>query len=323
MPELPEVETVVRGLRQSILGRKILSVWIGKNDFIDNPAEFTRLSGQKIASIERFGKFMLLRLAASEEIGVAMADSVAVIETVIKSAANSNAENDAASLLVHLGMTGQLAPSAAEIPFDKHTHVSFTLDDGRELRYTDPRRFGRMAYLTAESLAKEVAGAGADPLEVSPAEFDERVRSRNSRIKALLLDQSVLRGVGNIYADESLWRAKIHPARVGSTLSGKETATLRKLLQDILNRAIIMRGSSISDFLDANGEPGEYQRHHRAYGREGKPCYRCHTPIRRVIVAGRSSHFCPKCQPAPRRRKRKPRTQKLRLRKSRNPRKRS
>jgi formamidopyrimidine-DNA glycosylase len=304
MPELPEVETVVRGLQKSVLGRRILSVWIGKNDFIDNPAEFTRLTGRTIAAIERFGKFMLLRVEHGEKHLMASADSVVVVaEPAVDANASANAE--AASLLVHLGMTGQLAPSAADIPFDKHTHVSLTLDDGRELRYTDPRRFGRMAYLTAELLAKEIAGAGADPLEVSPAEFDERVRSRNSRTKALLLDQSVLRGVGNIYADESLWRAKIHPARVGATLSAKETATLRKVLQDILNRAIVMRGSSIADFLDANGEPGEYQRHHRAYGREGKPCYRCRTPIRRVIVAGRSSHFCPKCQPAPRRKSRR------------------
>lgn len=297
MPELPEVETVVRGLRKSILGRRILSVWIGKSDFIDNPTEFTRLSGQTIASIERFGKFMLLRLANGQEPAQESLEDAA---------------NQAASLLVHLGMTGQLAPSAAEIPFDKHTHVSLTLDDGRELRYSDPRRFGRMAYLRGEPLAKELAAFGADPLEVSAAEFAERVRSRNARIKALLLDQSVFRGVGNIYADESLWRAKIHPARVGAKLSEKEAATLRKVLQDILNRAIIMRGSSISDFLDANGEPGEYQRHHRAYGREGKPCYRCRTPIRRVIVAGRSSYFCPECQPAPRQRKSRRRKSKSR-----------
>jgi formamidopyrimidine-DNA glycosylase len=290
MPELPEVETVVRGLQKSVLGHKILSVWIGKSDFIDNPGEFTRLSGQKIVAIERFGKFMLLRLTNSE---------------YAASEGLKDAAHQSASLLVHLGMTGQIAPTAADIPFDKHTHVSLTLDDGRELRYTDARRFGRMAYLTAELLAKEVAEAGADPLEVSSAEFAGRVRSRNARIKALLLDQGVLRGVGNIYADESLWRAKIHPARVGAKLSPKEAETLRQMLQEILNRAIIMRGSSISDFLDANGEPGEYQRHHRAYGREGKPCYRCRTPIRRVIVAGRSSYFCPKCQPAPRQRKSK------------------
>jgi formamidopyrimidine-DNA glycosylase len=302
MPELPEVETVVRGLQKSVLGRKILSVWIGKSDFIDNPAEFFRLSGQKIAAIERFGKFMLLRLTNGEESAAAETDTVVA---VAESAASRERKAYAASLLVHLGMTGQIAPSAADIPLEKHTHVSLTLDDGRELRYTDARRFGRMAYLTADLLAKEIAGAGADPLEVGAAEFAERVRSRNARIKALLLDQSVFRGVGNIYADESLWRAKIHPARVGAKLSVKEVETLRRVLQEILNRAIVMRGSSISDFLDANGEPGEYQRHHRAYGREGKPCYRCRTPIRRTIVAGRSSYFCPKCQPAPRSRKSK------------------
>jgi len=302
MPELPEVETVVRGLQKSVLGRKILSVWIGKSDFIDNPDEFFRLSGQKIAAIERFGKFMLLRLTNGEESAAAETETVVAVE---ESAASRERKAYAASLLVHLGMTGQIAPSAADIPLEKHTHVSLTLDDGRELRYTDARRFGRMAYLTADLLAREIAGAGADPLEVSAAEFAERVRSRNARIKALLLDQGVFRGVGNIYADESLWRAKIHPARVGVKLTEKEAQTLRRVLQEILNRAIVMRGSSISDFLDANGEPGEYQRHHRAYGREGKPCYRCRTPIRRTIVAGRSSYFCPKCQPAPRSRKSK------------------
>jgi formamidopyrimidine-DNA glycosylase len=157
--------------------------------------------------------------------------------------------------------------------------------------------------LTAEPLALELAAFGADPLEVTAADFAARIRTRSARIKALLLDQSVLRGVGNIYADESLWRAKIHPARLGTSLKEKETKTLRKVLQDVLKKAIVMRGSSISDFLDADGEPGEYQRRHRAYGREGEPCYRCREPIQRRIVAGRSSHFCPKCQPAPRRRK--------------------
>jgi formamidopyrimidine-DNA glycosylase len=285
MPELPEVETVARGLRLSILGRRIMSVTLGKTDFIDDPAALEQhLPGRQIEAVERYGKFMLLRLSSLQ-------------------AAGSVSENGAAapaSLLVHLGMTGQLAPSPAAQPHAKHTHVFMLLDDGRELRYTDPRRFGRMAYLTKASLAEELTAFGADPLEVSAEEFAERIGSRNARIKALLLDQSVLRGVGNIYADESLWRAKIHPARVGARLNKKELATLRKVLQDILQKAIVLRGSSISDFLDANGEPGEYQQHHRAYGREGKPCYRCRTKIRRVIVAGRSSHFCPKCQPAPR-----------------------
>ena len=162
-----------------------------------------------------------------------------------------------------------------------------------------------MAYLTEAPLAQELTAFGVDPLEVNAAEFATRIRTRTARIKALLLDQSVLRGVGNIYADESLWRAKIHPARLGIRLTEKEAETLRKVLQDILRKAIVMRGSSISDFLDADGQPGEYQRRHRAYGREGESCYRCRTPIRRIIVAGRSSYFCPKCQPAPRRVKRR------------------
>jgi formamidopyrimidine-DNA glycosylase len=131
----------------------------------------------------------------------------------------------------------------------------------------------------------------------------------------LLLNQSVLRGVGNIYADESLWRARIHPMRQGTELSKKQAQVLRGVLQDVLRKAILSRGSSISDFLDAEGQPGEYQRHHRAYGREGKRCYRCGRTIRRVIVAGRSSYFCPKCQPAPRLRKqRKQRKQRRRAR---------
>jgi formamidopyrimidine-DNA glycosylase len=231
---------------------------------------------------------MLLRLSARAN---AIADS-------------ENGDVEAASLLVHLGMTGQLAPYAAEQPYAKHTHVWFGLDDGRELRYTDPRRFGRMAYLTRALLADELTAFGADPLLVSAEDFASRIRSRNAQIKALLLDQSVLRGVGNIYADESLWRAKIHPMRRGTELSTKQARVLRRVLQGVLRKAILARGSSISDFLDAEGQPGEYQRHHRAYGREGKRCYRCGAAIRRVIVAGRSSYFCPKCQPAPRLQKR-------------------
>jgi formamidopyrimidine-DNA glycosylase len=285
MPELPEVETVARGLQKAIVGRRILSVVLGKTDFIDDPAALEQhLPGRQIEAVERYGKFMLLRLSPAS--------------TGAEGAENGDAAP--ASLLVHLGMTGQLAPFPAAQPCAKHTHVWFRLDDGRELRYTDARRFGRMAYLTGELLADELRPFGADPLQVSAQEFAERIRSRNARIKALLLDQSVLRGVGNIYADESLWRAKIHPARQGVKVTKEQAATLRKVLQDVLRKAILAGGSSISDFLDAEGQPGEYQRRHRAYGREGKRCFRCGATIRRVIVAGRSSYFCPKCQPAPR-----------------------
>jgi formamidopyrimidine-DNA glycosylase len=285
MPELPEVETVARGLRQAILGRRILSVTLGKTDFIDDPVALEQhLPGRRIEAVERYGKFMLLRLSAA-------------------AATNGHVGDDGAkqaSLLVHLGMTGQIAPSLAEKPPEKHTHVCMLLDDGRELRYTDARRFGRIAYLTEAPLAEELTRFGADPLEVSKEEFVKRIRERCARIKALLLDQGVLRGVGNIYADESLWRAKIHPAQIGAKLRRKQAESLWSALQEVLRKAIAMRGSSISDFLDAEGKPGEYQRRHRAYGREGKGCHRCKTTIRRGIVAGRSSYFCPKCQPGPR-----------------------
>src|SRR5271169_2737412 len=285
MPERPEVETVARGLRRTIVGKRILSVRLGKTDFIDDPAALEQhLPGRQIEAVERYGKFMLLRL--SPVIGVGT-------EAV-------NGDAAPAALLVHLGMTGQIAPNPAAQPLEKHTHACFLLDDNRELRYTDARRFGRLAYLSAGPLAEELRTFGADPLEISAEEFIKQARGRRARIKALLLDQSFLRGVGNIYADESLWRAKIHPARIGASLKKRQAATLHRVLREILEKAIVLRGSSISDFLDVEGQPGEYQRHHRAYGREGKRCYRCGAVIRRAIVAGRSSYFCPKCQLSPR-----------------------
>ena len=286
MPELPEVETVARGLQLSVAGRRILSVVLRKTDFIDDPAAMEReLPGRTIARVERFGKFMLLRLAQRPHAG---ADAAATEETISE------------ALLVHLGMTGNLAPHAAAQPLAKHTHVTFALDDGRELRYIDPRRFGRMAYLSGEILAAELLRFGADPLLVSEAEFAQRIRGSRARIKALLLDQSVLRGVGNIYADESLWAARIHPAKSGSRLTQAEVVALRKELQKILRKAIQMRGSTISDFVDSEGLAGDYQQRHKVYGRDGKKCFRCGARIRRIVVAGRSSHYCPACQRSPR-----------------------
>ena len=278
MPELPEVETVARGLQAEIAGRSILSLTVGKSDFIDDPALLEKeLPGRKIRAVERYGKFLLLRLANRERSGAA----------------------EEGALLVHLGMTGLLMPRPVNEPQTKHTHVVMQLDDGRELRYTDARRFGRMAYLAGERLQAELRRFGVDPLETRLEEFTEAIHRRRARIKALLLDQHVLRGVGNIYADESLWKAKIHPAHLGARLKQGQLAELYGALQEILRRAIALRGSSISDFLDAEGLPGDYQRHHRVYDREGKGCVRCKTPIRRAVVAGRSSYFCPKCQKAP------------------------
>jgi formamidopyrimidine-DNA glycosylase len=280
MPELPEVETVARGLQREIAGRRILTVTLGKTDFIDNPAEIElHLPTRTIERVERYGKFMLLRLTHPTT-------------------------TEPSALLVHLGMTGSLMPRAAAEPHTKHTHVIFLLDDGRELRYVDPRRFGRMAFLAGPRLQQELLRFGVDPLESTLEAFVTLIHSRRTHSKALLLDQSVIRGVGNIYADESLWRAKIHPAQRGASLKPAQIKLLYAKLQEILRKAIALRGSSISDFLDSDGIPGDYQHHHRVYDREGKPCLRCKTPIRRIIVAGRSSYFCPKCQKAPRNQKR-------------------
>jgi len=287
MPELPEVETLVRGLQADLPGRRILSIRLGKTDFIDDPAAIEReIPGRRIESIQRFGKFILLRL-------VSPADAHST----------QPGDNHSCQLLVHLGMTGHLSPHPAAEPPQLHTHACFTLDDGRELRYTDVRRFGRMALLQEDALGGVLGKLGLDPLEATLADFRQCFAGRRAMIKALLLNQSVLRGLGNIYADESLWRARIHPARHAAALSPRQVSLLYRCIRRVLDNAIRLRGSSISDFVDASGLPGEYQLRHRAYGREGKGCFRCGTKIRRILMAGRSSHFCPRCQPAPRRKR--------------------
>lgn len=280
MPELPEVETVVRGLRRSLPGRRILSVRIEKSDFIDDPALVEReLPGSRIVDVVRHGKFFLLRLARN---GAAQPDG---------------------SLLVHLGMTGLLTPRDPREPAPRHTHVFMPLDDGRELRYTDARRFGRMAYIPESSLAGLLSPFGLEPTEMSFAEFREKFCTRRAMVKALLLNQQVLRGVGNIYADESLWRARIHPMRNAATLNDAQARALHRSIQRVLAAAIKLGGSSIANFRNVDGDFGEFQLRHRAYGREGKPCPRCGCTIRRMVIATRSSFFCPRCQPAPRGRK--------------------
>jgi len=279
MPELPEVETVVRGLRAALPGRTITALRLGKTDFIEDVERLeTTLPGARIEEVRRFGKFIALRLSPR---------------------AAGNGGRPSEWLLVHLGMTGQFVVCRADSPDRPHTHVWLALDGARELRYTDIRRFGRMRLLGGEELPAFLSRLGTEPLEVPFAAFSAAL-ARRARIKALLLDQRIFRGLGNIYTDESLWRARIHPKRLGARLSPAERRALYSAVRRVLADAIRLRGSSISDFVDSAGSPGEYQRRHRAYGREGKPCYRCGATIRRVIVAGRSSYFCPRCQPAPR-----------------------
>jgi formamidopyrimidine-DNA glycosylase len=276
MPELPEVETVARGLREVLPGRRVLSVRLGKTDFIDDPAALEQdLPGSTFARIRRLGKYLLLDLEPRK----------------------TPAEES--SLLIHLGMTGQISICPPETPVPDHTHVFLALDDGRELRYNDVRRFGRMALLANGAHERVLGGLGREPLEISEDEFRTRIQARKSRIKAVLLNQSVVRGIGNIYADESLWRAKIHPEKIGARLKDDELRRLHRAVQHILREAIQLRGSSISNYVDLDGGRGEFQQKHRAYQHDGKKCFRCATIIRRIIVAGRSSHFCPQCQPAP------------------------
>jgi formamidopyrimidine-DNA glycosylase len=285
MPELPEVETVVRGLRSVLPGRRIVEVRLGKTDFIEDPAALEQhLTGSRVAGVRRYGKFLVFDLASSDRADDGAGDGTA----------------NPLALLIHLGMTGQLVVCAADAEIAAHTHVFFALDDGSELRYTDIRRFGSMRVLVNGASESALGGLGLDALEASEVEFIAKLRGRRARIKALLLDQHVMRGMGNIYTDESLWRARIHPMRLGANLKDEELRRLHRAVRGVLTEAIRLRGSSISDYVDSEGQRGEFQRRHRAYQREGKKCFRCGTLIRRAIVAGRSSYFCPKCQAAPR-----------------------
>ncbi len=287
MPELPEVETVVRGLRLSLPGRTILDVRLGKTNFIDDPALLAEcLPGKRIAEILRLGKFICVALEPGKELSGA-----------------GGAPGSRLNFIIHLGMTGQLTVRSAGDPVKSHTHCFFALDDGQEIRYRDIRRFGRMLVIPETGMGEFLGHLGKEPLEIGAEEFCKEFSSRRARVKALLLDQRVLRGVGNIYADESLYRARLHPARIAASLTKKQLLALRRAVREILEAAIQFRGSSISDYVDAKGMRGKFQQQHRVYQRKGKACFHCREKIRRVIVAGRSSYFCPRCQPAPRARK--------------------
>jgi formamidopyrimidine-DNA glycosylase len=189
-------------------------------------------------------------------------------------------------------MTGQMLVCPADAEIEKHTHAIAKLKSGRELRFVDPRRFGRLS-VAAEGNFETV---GVEPLDVDLARFVSLFRGRKTPIKSALLNQKLLRGVGNIYADESLFRAGIRPRRRAATITREQLQKLYRSVQEVLNEAIALGGSSISDYVDADGEEGFFQLQHRVYGREGEPCLVCGTPIKRVVIAGRSSHYCPKCQ---------------------------
>jgi formamidopyrimidine-DNA glycosylase len=269
MPELPEVETIARGLNQRIAGDVIESIWLGPKPepLKSSAAEIaTALESRKITGVRRSGKHIVFDLEP-----------------------NRNGTT-ASQWIVHLGMTGSLLVCPVDAEREKHTHAVAQLASGRELRFVDPRRFGRL------SVVEKFTPPGAEPLDISFENFAAVFRGRKTPIKSALLNQNLLSGVGNIYADEALFRAGIRPRRRAASLSRDELRKLHQALKRVLKQAIRLGGSSISDYVDSNGEEGFFQLKHRVYGREGKPCLVCKTPIKRIVIAGRSSHYCPRCQ---------------------------
>ncbi len=303
MPELPEVETIARGLASRITGDVIESVWLGsKPEPLKSPAAqiVATLESQRIASVHRVGKHIVFDLEPADRGGVGRAPSPARGRNKLRGSpskkksagegARHTPQQSTAQWIVHLGMTGRLVVSPPGTEMAKHTHLVAKLASGRELRFVDPRRFGRL------SVAHGFEAGGTEPLEVQLDHFVSLFRGRKTPIKSALLNQKLLRGVGNIYADEALFRAGIRPRRRAASLTQEDLRRLYPAVQEVLREAIALGGSSVSDYVDADGEEGFFQLQHRVYGREGEPCLACKTAIKRVVIAGRSSHYCPKCQ---------------------------
>jgi formamidopyrimidine-DNA glycosylase len=270
MPELPEIETLRRELHPELIGRRITDVSVRWARSVDRPGrvEFRRrLVGRRINEVQRRGKYLVVDL------------------------------DDGQSLLVHLKMSGQLFLRPMKAQADPYTRVVLTLDDGRELRFCDARKFGRL-YLVND--AAEVTGAlGPEPLDetFTVDVLAERLAQRRVRLKPLLLDQTFLAGLGNIYANEVLHRARLHPLRRTDSLSRAEVRRLHWAIRDVLRRAIADAGASIDVwYRRTDGSPGNAQERFRVYGRAGEPCPRCGTPIQRIMVSGRGTHICPQCQ---------------------------
>jgi formamidopyrimidine-DNA glycosylase len=280
MPELPEVETVANGVDARIRGDYIEEVWFSsKREPMKTPpaAMAKALTGRTVERVRRVGKHIVFDFAPE-------------------------AKRDPVQWIVHLGMTGRLLVADPDVPRPLHTHGVLVLRSGRELRFVDARRFGRMGIHIVEDTKDKAAdlrgfqGPGTEPLRISKADFSKLFHGRHTSIKAALLNQSLLHGVGNIYADESLFRAKIRPRRMASRLTTQELDRLHVAVQKVLREAIRLGGSSVSDYVDAAGERGFFQLRHYVYMRTDEPCLVCGTAIRRIVVAGRGTHYCPVCQ---------------------------
>lgn len=290
MPELPEVETIARGLASRVTGDVIESVWLGsKPEPLKSAASeiVATLESKRIAGVRRVGKHIVFDLGNGERASSPVRKKSSRKSSKAEPSAISSVT---AQWIVHLGMTGRMLVCKSDDALEKHTHAVARLASGRELRFVDPRRFGRL------SVTQGFAAAGSEPLEVEFDRFVELFRGRKTPIKSALLNQKLLSGVGNIYADESLFRAGIRPRRRAASLTRKELSRLYATVQEVLREAIAAGGSSISNYVDADGEKGFFQLQHRVYGRENEPCLACKTPIKRIVIAGRSSHYCQKCQ---------------------------
>lgn len=269
MPELPEVETVVRDLRPLLIGRTIAKIEVGKKPLRRkwSRAWDNRLLGQSVRAIRRRGKWILLDLGDPW-------------------------------LLVHLGMTGQFTV-VADSPRANHTHLVFTLDDANELRFRDVRRFGSATlFPTVVDVDQHFIdmGLGPEPFDLEGKSFHISMQRSRRSVKAILLDQTIVAGVGNIYADESLFEARLNPTLLGDALTARQSAAIQVAVVKVLTRAIEQRGSSIRDYIGGSGLKGEFQDEFSVYGRTGEPCRKCETPIEKITLAGRSTHFCPQCQ---------------------------
>jgi len=300
----------------------VQSVWLGeKPEPLKSPAGeiVAALEHSRIAGVRRMGKHIVFDLeqesagrtptsvgsgqglsgkgrkqrpGRGEGKSKAPSPSMALAEAG-KSARPTQADSTQWPLwIVHLGMSGRLQICQPQEDVAKHTHAIIRLESGRELRFVDPRRFGRLSV----AQSGEFDAGGLEPLEVELKDFVALFSGRKTPIKSALLNQKLLRGVGNIYADESLFRAGIRPRRRASNISHEQLHKLFLAVKEVLREAIALGGSSISDYVDADGDEGFFQLQHRVYGREGEPCLVCKTPIKRVVLAGRSSHYCPKCQ---------------------------
>jgi formamidopyrimidine-DNA glycosylase len=274
MPELPEVETVANGVHARIRGQTVVGVQTSNKPqtFKSPPDEIIEaLTGSRIDRVHRVGKTIVVDLSRKD----------------------SGRKRKSAQFLVHLGMTGRLLVSTPDTPVPPHTHAILTLSSGKELRFVDPRRFGRLSVVAPDT---KYEGPGAEPLTIPLEDFIALFRNRKTPIKAALLNQSLLHGVGNIYADEALFHAGIRPSRQAGRLTRAELTRLRAALIKVLSEAIQLGGSSVSDYVDADGVAGFFQLRHHVYSRTGQPCRICGTPIKRIVIGGRSTHYCPKCQ---------------------------